>query len=307
MSEPTVRILVVLAYFNGAEWVRDQIQSILAQTDVDVRIVVFDDGSTLGLTAAEALAGTAPDVEIRTRDVASGGAGQNFLRALTEIDTSECDFVAFSDQDDVWDRAKLQTAVRRLSESGSAGYSSAVRASWPNGNVKILGQISEVTDIDFLFEGAGQGCTFVLTRAFVDQLKVIISDRYRLISGVHYHDWFVYAVSRALGYHWVFDPLPSMMYRQHESNDTGARSSLSGIASRLTKVRNGWYAAQVRIIHQAVQSLDPRVVPVDFEQALQRRDGLIRRVALFRVVIRRGRRRRSDRLILGASALLGWI
>jgi rhamnosyltransferase len=299
--------LVVLAYFNGAEWIRDQIQSILSQTDVDVRIVVFDDGSTRGLTAVEALAGMAPDVEIRTRDVASGGAGQNFLRALTEIDTSECDFVAFSDQDDLWDRAKLRDAVRKLTETRSAGYSSAVRASWPNGDVKVLGQISEVTDIDFLFEGAGQGCTFVLTRTFADQLKGIISDRYRLISGAHYHDWFVYAVSRALGHRWEFDPVPSMMYRQHESNDTGARSSFSGIASRLSKIRNGWYAGQVRIIHQAVQSLDPRVIPADFEQAYQRRDGFARRIALFRLLIKRGRRRRSDRLILGASALLGWI
>lgn len=307
MSDSKAKVLVVLAYFNGAVWVREQVQSILAQKDVDVRIVVFDDGSTLGLTAAEALAGMSADVEIRTRNIASGGAGQNFLRALTEIDTSQSDFVAFSDQDDVWDRAKLQIAVQRLCESGSAGYSSAVRASWPNGDVKVLGQISEVTDIDFLFEGAGQGCTFVLTRSFADQLKEIISDHARLISGAHYHDWFVYAVSRALAHHWVFDPAPSMMYRQHESNDTGARSSFSGMASRLAKIRNGWYSGQVRIVHQAVQSLDPGVIPADFEQAFQRRDGLARRIALFRVVIKRGRRRRSDRLILGASALLGWI
>src|SRR6185437_14487000 len=42
------RVLVLLASYNGARWIGRQIESILAQEAVDVRIVIADDGSSDG-------------------------------------------------------------------------------------------------------------------------------------------------------------------------------------------------------------------------------------------------------------------
>jgi rhamnosyltransferase len=40
------RVLVLLAAYNGAKWIVQQIETILNQKCVDVRLVISDDGSS---------------------------------------------------------------------------------------------------------------------------------------------------------------------------------------------------------------------------------------------------------------------
>lgn len=302
-------ILILLAAHNGKSWLAEQVDSILGQQSVELSLLIGDDCSTDG--AVEDIQRRSPDSRLRTLrfDTPSGGAGQSFLRLLSHADFLDFDFVAFSDQDDVWNPDKLLRAITALTTNQATGYSSAVLAVWPNGRERVLIQNPDQTDLDFLFEGAGQGCSFVLRADFVREVQKFVRENNRILSNIHYHDWFVYAASRAWNKRWVFDPIPSMHYRQHGGNDTGARHALAGVLKRVELIRSGWYARQVQTMINAASAIcEPSgIIPIDFRDAWDRPHGSIRRCKLAHILARRGRRRASDRAILAISALLGWI
>jgi rhamnosyltransferase len=300
---------VLMATCNGGLHVAEQVSSVLCQEGAPLEIIIGEDNSTDN--TVEVLAAIDPAVNLRIIRYASssGGAGQSFLRLMCDIDMTKFKFVAFCDQDDIWSPKKLARAITFLEERDADGYSSAVTAFWPDGREKVLDQNPRHTDIDFLFEGAGQGCTFVLRNELARQVQQFVREHRGLLGAIHYHDWLIYAVSRTLGKRWAFDPEPSMRYRQHAGNDTGARGAFAGVRKRIGLISDGWYANQVRQMIAAVSALDATgvAIPSDFRSVWNRQRGLKRRMQLARVLFKRGRRRSSDRAVLAVAALLGWL
>jgi len=299
---------VLLAAYNGARWIREQVDSILAQEIVDVMLVIRDDGSSDG-TQGE-LGRFAGDSRVRTfsSPAASGSAAGNFLALIRENPAVEADFVAFSDQDDLWDRDKLLRACRNLATQSSSGYSSATLAVWEHGKRRVLKPSGAPTRSDFLFEGAGQGCTFVLTAELYERARQFLTQHPELTQGLHYHDWAVYALARAWGLRWSFDPQPSMKYRQHAGNDTGARGTLGGIAKRLALIRRGWYRTQLLVISGLCAAAAPANATVaNWRCALLQPDSWRKRWQTTGFCIRGGRRRTRDNLVVMLASLAGWI
>jgi rhamnosyltransferase len=301
------KVLVLLAAYNGKPWLASQLRSVLDQQGVDLRVLIGDDRSTDGCLDALDINLHDERVQILSFDESSGGAGQNFLRILAQVDLAGFDYVAFSDQDDLWHKNKLERGIDMVQSQNADGYSSSVTAFWPDGREQVLSQSPNATDLDFLFEGAGQGCTFVLRGDFAREVQEFVCGNHKLLNGIHYHDWLVYAVSRAMGKRWVFDPEPSMHYRQHGGNDTGARGVFAGVQKRLGLIRNGWYAKQVRQMIAVVSALNAYALPSDFSAAWNRAPGIVRRLQLAALLLARGRRRALDRTVLAVSSLLGWI
>jgi glycosyltransferase involved in cell wall biosynthesis len=105
--------------YNGAAFVREQLESILAQTVLPAQIVVSDDGSsdaTLDevrrvLTPAR-IRDTGITVDILTRKKPLGVTG-NFEAAMAAC-TGE--FIALSDQDDVWRSNRLEVLLAAFDE-----------------------------------------------------------------------------------------------------------------------------------------------------------------------------------------------
>jgi rhamnosyltransferase len=218
------------------------------------------------------------------------------------------DYVALSDQDDIWLPDKLHHAVKMLSGSGAGGYSCSVIARWPDGREVVFRQSEHLRDADHLFEGAGQGCTFVLTRALFENVQSVFRTCPDLTARLIYHDWAIYALARVRGIAWAFDSEPFIVYRQHADNDTGARHSLDGIQRRMRLLTNGRYARQVLTICQMCFKVAPedrlvrRWLELDsFASPVKQRVGK----ALF--CARYGRRRFGDRMITSAAALAGWL
>ena len=302
------KILVLLAACNGSRWIRAQIESILAQEGVDLRIAVRDDCSTDGTPRELARFAQDKRVAIVASTAASGSAARNFLTLIGENAADAFDFVAFADQDDLWNRDKLVRACRMLAASTSAGYSSATIAAWEDGRKQVVRPSGAPTASDFLFEGAGQGCTFVLTSGLYEQVRRFLGSHAELTHRLHYHDWMVYALARSWGERWCFDTQPSMQYRQHGGNDTGARGTLGGIARRLSLVRHGWYRTQLHIIAELCSSAAPANVTVlAWRRELARPQGWTRRLQLARFCLYGGRRRTRDNIIAVLAALSGWI
>ena len=298
------RVLVLLAVHNGEPWLDQHLDTLAAQQQVDLQVVMADDASTDASAACcRRRAAADPRFLCIAPSTPGGSASRNFFRLLLEANLHDAEYVAFCDQDDRWHPDRLQAGVEQLRATGAALYSSATRAFWPDGHTRVLGQVDRLTAADFLFEGAGQGCSFLMTRFLALQMCTLLRRHGRVFGQVHYHDWAVYAVARALRLGWTFDAQPRLEYRQHGGNDTGARASLAGVGKRLALIRSGWYARQVADVVRVVECAVPGH-PVLVQWNSAQRGGRLRR-ALF--LARHGRRRRSDRLVSVLAALAGWL
>ena len=101
---------VLISTYNGARYIRQQLDSILTQTYKDVTIYVRDDGSDDETVSIIKEYGQSADIKlICGKNI---GYGRSFLWLLEHADTG--DYWAFCDQDDVWESDKLARAVARL-------------------------------------------------------------------------------------------------------------------------------------------------------------------------------------------------
>ena len=302
------RVMVLLATYNGSRWVREQMESILGQRGCDLGIAVKDDVSTDGTRRELARFAGDARVTIAVANAPSGSAARNFLSLIRENPATDFDFIAFADQDDQWQADKLQRACRMLTASGTAGYSSATVATWGNGRETLLKLSQEPTASDFLLEGAGQGCTFVLTAALYERVRRFLLTHGELTRTIHYHDWLVYALARSWGMRWSFDPVPSVHYRQHGANDTGARYTLTGITKRFSLIRNGWYRGQLSAMAQLCLTAAPASTRVrTWSSILQQPDSWRRRLRIAGFCLGGGRKRSLDNAVILIAALAGWI
>jgi rhamnosyltransferase len=302
------RILVLLATCNGSRWIGEQLETILKQQGVDLRIAIRDEGP---VDAANRELGRFADherIDIVTVPIASGSPARSFLNLVSENPAGAADFVAFSDQDDIWNPDKLMRGCRMLGPTTAAGYSSATIAAWEDGRETLTGISGPPTAADFLFEGAGQGCTFVLTRDFYERVRGFIAGHRDLTDQVHYHDWLIYALARSWELPWCFDLEPSMRYRQHAGNHTGARGSFRGALKRLRMIRQGWYRTQLEAIAGICRIAAPGNDLVrGWHRELTGPRSWRRRLRVARFCLGGVRRRRRDNMIAVLSALCGWI
>jgi rhamnosyltransferase len=298
MTSPNV--LVLMACFNGAEWIDEQIKSILGQQGVSIRLVISDDfSSDKTRDVIEGYARSDDRIRLVHPPSASGSASKNFQWLIKSFPSDGDNFISFADQDDVWKEEKLSKAINLLKSSGAAGYSCAVTAFQKSGKKMDLVQCGTPTESDFLFEGAGQGCTFVLTAFLYEKIRLFFNENSLLMNGIHYHDWAVYALARSWGHSWCFDKTSMMYYRQHLTNDTGARYTWRGLHKRLAWMLNGWYGTQIKLISAMASIAAPtdRVVS-SWCSMLSLEYKFARRLSIAKFCWRGGRRRLLDRLVL---------
>ncbi|QJE00899.1 glycosyltransferase [Massilia forsythiae] len=303
------KVLILLATYNAGPWLKEQLNSILSQEDVEVHVLIGDDQSkdgTRDLIDFEWKEDAR--VELIVWDSPSGSAGGNFRRLYRCADASRYDYIAFADQDDVWLSNKLITAVRALQKQNAAGYSCSVESFWPNGNRKIIKQCGVVRHADFLFEGGGQGCTFVITRSLFLFLQDFCRKHVSLADAMHYHDWLVYLLARTSGLKWYFDEMPYMCYRQHSGNEIGSRGNIKAIGKRLDLIKNGWYRGQVNFALNIVAQLNYKSEKLTkFANTYHSPRSQVRQILIAWFMLVHGRRKLSDRIVLAATALAGWI
>lgn len=239
-----VNCLILLATYNGEKYVQEQLNSILNQEGVTVKIVVSDDNSSDNtLQVISSLKDSR--IEILPSSESFGSASQNFFRLIRDVALDDFDFVAFADQDDIWYSDKLFRAVSVLSQNNIDAYSSNVLAFWEDGTKKLIDKAGQQKENDFLFGSSGPGCTCVFTKKFMINFKREIILRRALTKKIDLHDWLFYAYARSNNYDWFTDSNPSMLYRQHSNNVFGANSGIKTYLVRWNKSRNGWYRKQI--------------------------------------------------------------
>ena len=106
-------VSVVLCTYNGEKYIREQIDSILNQEYLPKEIIIQDDGSTDGtLSVIQEYAEKEPIIKIHKNN-RGRGINSNFFDAMSK---ASGDYIAISDQDDIWAKEKLKWQVESIGD-----------------------------------------------------------------------------------------------------------------------------------------------------------------------------------------------
>jgi rhamnosyltransferase len=253
MINKTPSIAVLLSAYNGMEWIEEQIASILSQKSVFIKIFISVDLSNdRTYEWCQDLARKDVRVEVLTYGERFGGAAKNFFRLIRDVDFSYFDYIALSDQDDIWDSDKLHHAISVIEKDNLDGYSSNVTAFWSDGRERLVEKSFLQKKFDYFFEAAGPGCTYVLKQQPLQKFKRFLTKNWEVNNCIDSHDWLIYAFFRSRKMPWRIDSTSLMLYRQHESNQVGSNFGFLAYLKRIKLIRNGWYRSEVRKISEAI-------------------------------------------------------
>ncbi len=254
-------VCILLATYNGAKWLPEQLDSIAKQRSVRTQVVASDDRSTDDTLGVLAQWSRQLNLTVLSRsDVRFGSAHRNFLRLVRDAPIGNCTHVALCDQDDIWLPDKLDRAIQCLQATSAAAYSSDVTAFWPDGRMRLVLKSQCQRRYDYLFGSPGPGCTFVWPVEIFQQMRAWIIENFDQIQDIWVHDWLMYAYIRGQGLRWHIDDAPQMLYRQHGLNEIGANRGLRAALARWRHVRTGSYRRDILSIARVIQE-PSKIVP----------------------------------------------
>jgi glycosyltransferase involved in cell wall biosynthesis len=250
---------IALATYNGARFLREQLESLLRQSRHPDHVVISDDSSgddTLGI--AEWFKRRAPyRVDILGNDKRLG-VMENFLRATSAC---EADFIAFCDQDDIWMPAKLELCEQALGGSRAFAAIHAIKCFGPtvlNNHDRSRYSIGSGS-IDGLHappDWVVLGMAMVVRKDVfqaASQLKSLWEPRFDSIAKrrpvslldhwSHTHDMYAFTTARLLGKVTLLKNVLAY-HREHQENYSAGRSSWrqeSGVEEGWGKAYNHGY------------------------------------------------------------------
>ena len=117
-------ISVVLCTYNGAKYIEAQLASIIAQTYAVAEIIVVDDVSSDDTMAVVERAAARDSRISLSQNTFNIGFTSNFESALQ---MAKHDYIAISDQDDIWHHQKIEKMMAAFTTDAAAIYCDSVR------------------------------------------------------------------------------------------------------------------------------------------------------------------------------------
>lgn len=231
-------ITVLMSTYNGEKYIREQIDSILNQENVEVQLLIRDDEST------DNTINMLKEYEKSNNNVqwyagSNLGCGKSFFQLV--LGAPESDYYAFADQDDVWDPDKLAVAISNLESNTNSKPSLYCSTARPvDIDLNYLPQ-RKFSNIDLvlgisLTQAISPGCSYVFNYLLLEKFKKM------KIDNIDIHDWALLRVVTAIDGYIFFDTEPHFSYRQHGNNVVGYQSSfLEHWIGRLKRFRNRDY------------------------------------------------------------------
>lgn len=217
-------VLVLMSTYNGEKYLREQLDSILAQKDVDVTILVRDDGSKDStVEILEEYKNAYPEIIILEKGKNIGCRGSFFwLIKEAAKNFKDFDYYAFSDQDDIWFENKLISGIGYLDKVDNKykvyfcnhQMVNEKLEEIPTPHIKARGTLEE----SFIYQPC-IGCSMIMSPALI--IATSLSDP----NNSDIHDSWTYRVNLVLGGDVVQDMAIYMLYRQHSTNTIGSNQS----------------------------------------------------------------------------------
>lgn len=212
-------VIVLMSTYNGEKYIVEQIESIMRQKDVCVRLYIRDDGSTdktIDLIQQMKEIHKEQLFWIKGENI---GYRRSFLRLLEECGTA--DYYAFSDQDDIWDEIKLHKAIEKIesrNENEPILYASGLLLTDENLQNQLLKSINESrTNLKANFlRGTLAGCTFVFNDLLAGKVKMICTDHLPEQS-MPSHDFLVSSLAFSVG-EVIVDNQSYILHRRHATS-----------------------------------------------------------------------------------------
>lgn len=253
MTTKEAEVAVLMATYNGADWIRPQMSSIRSQLKCSYHLYVRDDGSTdqtIDIIKNES-ENDSNIILMDSCDISTGGASSNFFLMLSNIDEKKYSYISFSDQDDIWFPEKISSAIDYMVANVADAYSSNLIA-YDNNSIKawVIDKSEKSCEFDYIFQGASAGCTYVLASHTVSKIKSVMMDVMRSYPPNFSHDWIVYAICRSHGLRWIHDSRSFIAYRQHQNNVFGAKPGFLGQFSKFLLIKNGWYRKHILFMRE---------------------------------------------------------
>ena len=232
---------ILLATYNGENYLSEQIDSILAQSHSNIRILARDDGSIDNTkNILNEYQNKYPDkFQIIPSSGKNEGVARNFL---TLISYADAQYIMFCDQDDYWLPEKIRKSLFELKKMESEfGKQTPLLI---HTNLKVVDQNLRLIHPSFwdysgikpknttlnrlLVQNVITGCTMIFNR-YLANLCHTIPDNLLM------HDWWLGLIASAIGeIRYVSEP--TVFYRQHHKNIVGAKASINNFSELNKKI-----------------------------------------------------------------------
>lgn len=225
-------ITIIMAVYNGQEYIREQLESLKDQTYTEWRLVIRDDRSSD--KTAEIVKKFSDEVEqeviFKVNEKPSGSAKNNF--ALLINDAKESDYVMFCDQDDIWKKDKIEITFNKMKQAEERYgrdfpllVHGDVEVIDENGNINA-DSMFEMSHINadsklpqILIQNHVTGCTIMCNKKLIAGISEYASSEYIIM-----HDYLAALYASVFGKIEVIKK-PLLSYRQHSGNSVGAKNN----------------------------------------------------------------------------------
>ena len=223
------KVVVLMSTYNGEKFIEEQIKSLIKQQDVDIKILVRDDGSTDNTINILK--------KFKDENVLDFYVGKNkkpaksFMELLSK--SPDADYYAFCDQDDYWMPNKLSNAIQKLEQSKSKNgkfYYSSLDVVDKNLNFCYNSTISGKVQYDNeMIKNYATGCTIVIDYILRNKVNNCKFDFIAM------HDSWIYRIALSTDAYVYYDKNSYIKYRQHENNVLGTTNNFFKIWNRRLK------------------------------------------------------------------------
>ena len=200
-------ISVCIATYNGERYIRQQIESIVCQLNVDDEIIVSDDGSTDG--TLDIVKGIG---DKRIKIIEGPGRKSPILNFECALKASKGDFIFLSDQDDVWKPDKVEICMKWLKTyhcvvSDAEVTDNRLKPLYPS--LYAIMQVRQGRIYNTIWKNGYTGCCMAFRRDVVEASLPFPKD-------IPMHDIWIGNVA-AYKYNVIFIPDRLIYFRRHEN------------------------------------------------------------------------------------------
>ena len=220
-----MKVNILLSTYNGERFLREQVESIQAQTFTDWQLLIRDDGSSDSTREIirDLVAQDSRISFINADNATNLGVIKSFHTLLTY---EKADYYLFSDQDDIWLPDKIATQLAEAQQQEQAlplmvytdlkvvnqdlevQHESMIRTQSEHANTELLQELTENT-----VTGGVALINHALAQLWTGQEP----------NSILMHDWYLALLATAFG-KLIYIDQPMELYRQHDSNVLGART-----------------------------------------------------------------------------------